>query len=82
MAKRDEDHGEYGESMKKEGKAPPDEECNAYYRRKQTTKESDFATDVDSEPAPADRDAEVANYQSDRDAGPMNYKKWDRYGGR
>lgn len=71
----------YGESMRSDSKPDSDEGLNRYYNRKQKTKESDFACDVDSEPAPPDRDAEYANYKSDRDAGPMN-TPWarERYG--
>ena len=60
----------------------PDEGCNAYYTRKQRTTVSDLAGDADAKLVDKDDSfAESRNYPNP-DAGPMNYKRWDRYGGR
>ena len=72
----------FGEDFRRDDKAERDESCNAYYTRKQRSKQSDLAPDCEAEFSTdaEDQDAEVRNYKSDRNAGPMNYKKWDRYG--
>jgi hypothetical protein len=76
------EHEEFGESYRTDTKAEPDEQLNSFYTRKQRPKGNKLASDCDAEFAGRDRDAEVDNYKADRDAGPMNYKRWDRYGGK
>ena len=67
---------------KKDLKPDPDEGCNAYYTRKQRTTVSDIAGDADAKLVDNDDSfAEARNYPN-QDAGPLNYKKWDRYGGK
>jgi hypothetical protein len=80
MAKRENEKNEYKDNYNKDLKAQPDEECNAYYTRKQRTTDSVLAPDTDAELVDKDDSfAESRNYPNP-DAGPLNYKKWDRYG--
>jgi len=59
-----------------------DESCNQYYTRKQRPTVSDLAGDADAKLVDSDDSfAESRNYPN-QDAGPLNYKKWDRYGGK
>ena len=66
----------------KDLKPQADEDCNAFYTRRQRTTDSVLAPDTESKLVESDDSfAEERNY-GDRDAGPLNYKKWDRYGGK
>ena len=71
----------YTDDLNKDVAPEQDEGCNAYYTRKQRTKLNEVAPDTDADYAPPDRNAEAEheNYKNP-DAGPLNYKKWDRYG--
>lgn len=76
------DHEEYGESMRKDTKADPDEGCNAFYTRKQRAKRNRNGPDTDMPFVEEDRDAEAAASDVRDKDGFINYKRWDRYGGR
>jgi len=68
--------------VERNSRPEPEESCNAYYNRKQRTTVSDLAGDTDAKLVDKDDSfAESRNYPNP-DAGPMNYKKWDRYGGK
>lgn len=70
------------EKMSKNLTPQADEGCNAYYTRKQRTTDSVLAPDTEAELVDKDDSfAESRNYPN-QDAGPLNYKKWDRYGGK
>jgi hypothetical protein len=74
--------GEVRRGFDKDLKPQSDEDCNAYYTRKQRTVDSVLAPDTEAKLVDSDDSfAEERNY-GDRDAGPLNYKKWDRYGGK
>lgn len=73
---------DYGEDFRKDTKTSPDEGCNAYYTRKQRTKASDIAPDTEAEYAPEDKDRAASESDVLHSDGFLNYKKWDRYGGR
>jgi len=76
------DSGEYRSKFSKDLKPQADEDCNAYYTRKQRTTDTDLAPDTYAELVDKDDSfAESRNYPNP-DAGPMNYKRWDRYGGK
>ena len=82
MARDSEKHENYGESMRSDTKPDSDEGLNNYYNRKQKTKGNKFAADTEAEVAGPDRNAEEELYRPDRDASFLNYKRWDRYGGK
>ena len=74
----DKEHGY--DDLGKDVKPEADEGCNAYYTRKQRTKMNEVAPDTDTDYVEKDDSfAESRNYPN-QDSGPLNYKKWDRYG--